>query len=270
MSGEPSVDQVCGELARLAPLRLAEDWDNVGLLIGDRRNAVRRIMTCLTVTMPVVDEAIEGKVDLIVTHHPIPFKPLVKLTSDNTVGRLLLKLIAGRVAVYSAHTAFDSAAAGINAMWSELLTLAQVRPLVEPSGVAEASGLGAGRYGQLSSTMTLDQLAKQVATAVRLTELQVVGSAEQPITRVAVACGSGGSFLAAAARAGCNCLVTGEANFHTCLEAESLGVGLILVGHFASERFAMERLSGKLSALWPQVEVWPSRAEADPVRTLRL
>ena len=89
-------------LAEFAPPRLAESWDNVGLLIGDRQAEVRRIMTCLTVTPAVVEEAVAGSVDLIVTHHPLPFSAVKRLTNDTTVGRMLLRLIA-RGLRYIAH-----------------------------------------------------------------------------------------------------------------------------------------------------------------------
>ena len=75
------------------------------------------------------------------------------------------------------------------------------------------------------------------------TQVGLIGEDDRPVSRVAVACGSGGSFLAAARDNDCDCLVTGEANFHTCLEAEAGDIGLVLVGHFASERFAMEQLA---------------------------
>jgi putative NIF3 family GTP cyclohydrolase 1 type 2 len=87
-----------------------------------------------------------------------------------------------------------------------------------------------------------------------------------PVRAVAVACGSGGDLLEAAQRAGCDCFVTGEARFHTCLAAEALGLGLILAGHFASERFAVERLAELLAAQFPAATVWACRVERDPVQ----
>lgn len=94
------VDSICQVLAQIAPLRLAESWDNVGLLVGNRQQAVNRAMTCLTISPDVVDEAIEAKVDLIVVHHPLPFKSLQRITSDTIVGTMLLRLIASNVAIY--------------------------------------------------------------------------------------------------------------------------------------------------------------------------
>lgn len=131
-----SLETICSSLASIAPLRLAEDWDNVGLLVGNRRASVSRVMTCLTVTPNVVLEAVEHQVGLIVAHHPLPFKPVARITSDSVAGEMLLHLIAAGVAVYSAHTAFDSAAEGINQRWSNLLDLQSVETLVPVAGEA--------------------------------------------------------------------------------------------------------------------------------------
>ena len=83
---------------------------------------------------------------------------------------------------------------------------------------------------------------------------------------MAVACGAAGELLAAAAAAGCDSMVLGETRFHTCLEAEALGIGLLLPGHFASERFAVEQLAEVLARQFPDVKVWASREERDPLR----
>ncbi len=107
-----TIAAIAAFLEDIAPLRLAEEWDNVGLLVGDPARPVERVMTCLTVTPQSAAEAIEAGADLIVTHHPLPFAPTKRITTDTTSGRLLLDLIAAQVAVYSPHTAFDSAAAG--------------------------------------------------------------------------------------------------------------------------------------------------------------
>ena len=165
MSGpHATVDQCCQLMAELAPLALAEPWDNVGLLLGDRRWPVRRVMTCLTVTAAVVDEAVRRQVDLLVTHHPLPFKPLGRVTSDTITGRLLLGLIGAQVAVYSAHTAFDSAADGINQLWARRLELQSIGVLVPSESVAAAAvdtpPQGAGRHGRLAQPCSLDELGR--------------------------------------------------------------------------------------------------------------
>lgn len=276
-----TVQSLCAELAAIAPLQLAEDWDNVGLLVGDRASEVHRVMTCLTVTPAVVEEARRESVDLIVTHHPLPFKPAAKLTSDTAVGRMLLALIADRVAVYSAHTAFDSAAAGINQLWADKLGLRQVAPLLPLADPATAGGgdLGSGRFGVLPQPATPERLAAAAAAAAGTAEVRLAVPefsgvpADAGLVKIAIACGSGGSFLSAAAAKGCDALITGEATFHTCLEAQARGIVLLLVGHFASERFAMDYMAGVLADRLKAtglngVDVFASRSEANPLRTL--
>lgn len=259
----PSVRQIGDFLSEFAPLRLAEDWDNVGLLVGYPDATVRRGMTCLTVTPAVVEEAAQERVDLIVAHHPLPFRPLKRLTPDTLPGRLLLQLIAAGTAVYSPHTAFDSAAAGINQRLAEALGLTEIQPLVPlPDDPAR---LGSGRWGRLPAPLSLHALAERLKGALKIPALQAVGPRERMITTVAVGCGSAGVFLGAAIEAGCELLVVGETGFHTCVEAAASDIALLLPGHYASERFAVEQLAEVLAQRFPDVAFWPSRAESDPL-----
>jgi dinuclear metal center YbgI/SA1388 family protein len=257
----PTIDSLTAFLDQFAPPRLAEEWDNVGLLVGDSRREVSRVMTCLTITPASAAEAIERRAELIVAHHPLPFTALKRLTADTTTGRLLLGLIAAGTAVYSPHTAFDSAAEGINHHLARGLGLRGIVPLVPHAG-----GQGAGRYGWLEGPLPLGDLARRVKQFLGVSRLQMVGEEECPVRLVAVACGAAGEFLEPARAAGCDCLVTGETRFHTCLEAEAIGVGLLLPGHFASERFAVELLPDVLSRRFPGIEVWASQRERDPLK----
>lgn len=262
-------------LAQFAPPVLAEDWDNVGLLVGDPARPARRVMTCLTVTPSSAAEAIRERADLIVTHHPLPFRPLKQLTTHTTTGKLLLQLIESGIAVHSPHTAFDSAARGINQSLAEGLGLTAIRPLVvsaaSPAGSEDSAGLaagvavGAGRWGILDRPLPLVELAQRVKSFLGVPGLHRVGDPDRPVRTVAVACGSAGQFLPDARRVGCEVLVTGETNFHSCLEAEATGVALLLPGHFASERFAVVQLADILAREFRGCTVWASRSEADPL-----
>src|SRR5262245_55556937 len=110
----PRVADLADWLSRLAPLTLAEEWDNVGLLVGDPAAEVSGVLTCLHVTPPVVAEALADNASLIVSHHPVLFKPTQRLVATTSEGRMLLDLARGSVAVFSPHTAFDGCASGIN------------------------------------------------------------------------------------------------------------------------------------------------------------
>ncbi len=261
-----TVADICRFLESLAPTGLAEDWDNVGLLVGDREEPVEKVMTCLTVTAGVVDEAIVDEVDLVVTHHPLPFKGVKQITTDSPAGSLLWKLASNRISLYSPHTAFDSARRGINQQLAEGLELQNIAPLMPLADTDDEllHGLGTGRQGDCH-LMTLGALAALVAEFLQVEGLHVVGDAATEVTRVAVGCGSAGEFIHSASRAGCQVLLTGEARFHTCLEAEALGMAMILPGHFASERFALETLATQLSNEFSDTTIWASRRETDPL-----
>lgn len=129
-----TVAEIADHLQEFAPLDLAAEWDNVGLLLGDRKTEVRRLMTCLTVTPEVVAEAVADEVNMIVTHHPILFRGAKKLTSGTAEGRMLLELARADIAVYSPHTAFDNTRGGINDMLAERLGLTEVVPLQRNDG----------------------------------------------------------------------------------------------------------------------------------------
>lgn len=258
-----AIADLCQFLEKFAPRRLAEDWDNVGLLVGDEASPMHRVMTCLTLTPNTVEEALREKADLVIAHHPLPFKPLKRITTDTTPGRLLLKLIRGNIAVYSPHTAFDSAADGINQHLAIMLRLTNIEPLIPAKNDPE--GLGAGRVGHLITPTTLGQFVEHAKNVLRVPQVQVVGSPQRTVLRVAVGCGSAGSFLEQARAAECDVFLTGETNLHTCYEAEAWNMGLIAAGHFATERFHLDYLADVLRHQFPNLHVWGSLDEREPM-----
>ncbi|PQO35735.1 Nif3-like dinuclear metal center hexameric protein [Blastopirellula marina] len=269
MAEKLNLTSVCEFLERFAPRQLAESWDNVGLLVGDSEQSIEGIVTCLTVTPEVVEEAVEAGADLIVTHHPMPFRPLKQITTDSTVGQMLLKLIQNNIAVYSPHTAFDSCAEGINFQLAKGIGLTDIQPLI-PVDLLGDSGLtsqvGTGRRGKFAEGgMPLARIAEAAKQVTGASMVKVVGRGTAEIETVAVGCGSAGELLSAAIENKVDCLILGETSFHTCLEAKAQNVALVLVGHYASERFAVENLATILAEAFPSVNAWSSRQEADPI-----
>lgn len=263
----PLLAELIEHLERLAPLDIAEDWDNVGLLVGDRQQSVGSIMTCLTLTPDVAAEAIREEAGLIVSHHPILFRAVKRLTRDTVEGGMLLDLLQAGIAVYSPHTGYDSAAEGINRQLAESLGLQNVQPLrivSEPDG--DGVTRGAGRYGDLAEPCTLQDLVTAVKQALGIQHLLFVGDPARTVARVAVACGAAAEFLDDAAQVECQAFLTGEARFHDCLKARSEGIAMILPGHYATERPAMEQLAMRLARSFPKLRVWASRDESDPVQ----
>lgn len=258
------VNDIVNWMNAQAPLALSESWDNTGLLLGDSATGVSKVQTCLTLTPASVEEAIQKQADLVIAHHPLPFKPLNRITTDSYAGKLLWQLATHRVAVYSPHTAWDSAEIGINAMIATRLGLSRVQPLV-PSGVDGLGHLGAGRIGQLETQHDLGQFCKHVMQRIPNCRMRGVDSGK-PIGRVAIACGSGASLLSSAVKLGCDLFLTGEATFHQCLEAQAAGISMLLVGHFASEQFAMVELANRISLQFSEVDCWASQLDRDPVK----
>jgi len=258
----PALAAVTAALERLAPLRLAADWDAVGLLVGTRDAEVARVMTCLTLTPEVAAEAARAGVHLVVTHHPLPFRPLGRITAADGPGRALLTLVGAGCGVWSSHTAWDSAAGGVNDQLAELLGLVDVVPLLAD---AEQPTAGFGRAGAATPGATLGELSRRVAGALGVTTVHLVGEPSRPAGRVGIVCGSGGDCLDAVRRGGCQTLVTGELKLHQAVEAAAAGLAVVALGHHASERFAMEVLARRLAAAVPGLECWASRDERDPL-----
>jgi len=258
----PSLPDVVAALERIAPLRLAAEWDSVGLLVAPRDPQVRRVLTCLTLTPEVAAEAVRARIDLVITHHPLPFRPIGRITPETGTGRVLLALVGAGCGVWSSHTAWDSAAGGINDQLAALIGLAESRPIV-PDATDPAFGFG--RMGSTPGDLTVAALARLLAGKLDATGVQLVGDRDRAAGRVGIVCGSGGDLVDQVAAAGCTTLVTGEIKLHQALEARAAGLAVIAVGHHASEHFAMAELGRRLAAEVPGLETVVSREDRDPI-----
>jgi dinuclear metal center YbgI/SA1388 family protein len=258
----PDLAVVTAALEHLAPLRLAAAWDAVGLLVAPRSGVVERVMTCLTLTPEVAAEAVRERVDLVVTHHPLPFRPLARITSETGPGRVLLDVIHSGAGIWSSHTAWDSAAGGINDQLAHLLGLASIAP-IEPD--AELPQVGFGRAGTAADGGTVADLAARAAQALGIEHVQVAGDAARPAGRVGIVCGSGGDCVEQVSRGGCDTLFTGEIKLHQATEALAAGMAVVAVGHHASEHFSMAVLAKRLAAAVPGLSCQASRDERDPL-----
>jgi len=261
----PTLAEVTAALEQIAPLRLAADWDSVGLLVGSRRPQINRMMTCLSLTPEVAAEAVREQAELVVTHHPLPFRPVPRITADTATGRMLLELIHAGIAIWSSHTAWDSAAGGINDQLAALLGLDHVTP-IEPDTVHAVTGFG--RAGTAPAGWSVGQLARHIADRLGAKGVQIVGASSREAGRVGIVCGSGGDSLAAIRLAGCTTFLTGEIKLHQAIEARAEGLAVIAVGHHASERFSMEVLAERLANALPGLACWASRDETDPLAWL--
>ena len=247
---ELTVKQIASFMEEWAPLSYAEDYDNVGLLVGHANQKVRRILVAVDASESVVAHAIEKQVDLLLIHHPLIFRPLKKIVESDRNGRRLLQLIENRIALYSAHTNLDSAPGGNNDRAAALLGLQEIEAVGEPG---EQACL---RMGVLPEAMTLEALAEKF----KLQHARIVGENEQIVRKVAFCAGSGMDFMPLAIKEGADVLITGDITYHKADEAEAAGLGLIDATHFGTDQLSgawiAEELQEMARRVGADLEVW--------------
>ena len=230
-------------MERIAPRRLAEEWDNPGLLVGSPHDEVRKILVALDVREETVERAIEDGCDLIVAHHPLIFRALKALRTDDATGCKIARLIKADIAVFAAHTNLDSAAGGVNDVLAERLEMHDVAPLVEGAADSEP---GLGRIGSLRAEFSLEDFAALVKEKLGLSSMRVACAGERRISRVALCGGSGAEFVGRAAAKGADAYVTGDVKYHDAERAIGLGIHVLDAGHFATEQPIVARLAERL------------------------
>ena len=241
-------------LNELAPVRYQMDFDNSGFLVGNGDTAVSRVLTALDITDDVIDEAVARRAQLIVSHHPLLFRPLKHVLADDPAGRKVLKLARHDVAAICMHTNLDIAEGGVNDALMAALD-ARVTGLLEPAGTDEnGKPLGCGRIGTLAAPMTLEDFLKFTAERLNASGLRYTASGK-PVQRLAVCGGSGGSMLELARAAGCDTLVTADIKYDRFLAAKELGMNLIDADHFCTENVVIPVLAETLRARFPDLEV---------------
>ncbi|MBE5808475.1 MAG: Nif3-like dinuclear metal center hexameric protein [Clostridiales bacterium] len=241
------ISDIIETLADIAPIELAEEWDNVGLLAGDREAETDAVVCALELSEGVLDEAVAAGAGLIVTHHPILFRGRKRLTEDDAEGRLLCRLIRTGTALYAMHTNFDNAHPGVNDAMCERLGLSEVTALEH--------GMCLGRIGE----MTLDAFAAHVRGRLG-GAVRPYGEPDRRIRNVAVMGGAGGDYAPMARAAGADAFITGECGYHKALDAAAEGLAVLECGHAATEDPAIDMLAAMLKERLP-VKVMRSKAK---------
>ena len=252
-----TTNDIYAEMQRYAPLELAESWDNPGLLVDCGRE-VSRVLVTLDITPEVVEEAAAGGCELIVSHHPVIFSPLKKLTPRDVSFQLVQKGISA----ICMHTNLDAAEGGVNDVLADLFSIRQRTVFAD----------GCGRVGDIDPITVPELAALAQHKLAALCNAPDTGAAVQvkfadtgkPVHRLAVISGAGGSLFAEAIAEGADCLLTGEANHHHALDAKRLGLSLIAAGHYATEFPVTAAVAATLRTALPEVEVLVSTENRDP------
>ena len=248
---------ICREIIRKLeeqyPVSLAEEWDNVGLLVGDETADIKKILVALDVTDETVEKAIETGADLIVTHHPLLFKPARRVTMQDHIGRRILKMAAHHISCYAMHTNFDIG--GMAYLNAEELELKEDEVLEETGVDEKGQPFGLGRIGNLPREMTASDLARKIKTTYRLEGIRLYGDDSRKVHRLAICSGSGREFISLAREKGADVYVTGDLDYHSAIDGVSDGLILIDAGHYGTEFGFIPFMAGKLHELFPSLAI---------------
>ncbi|MCQ2143897.1 MAG: Nif3-like dinuclear metal center hexameric protein [Bacteroidales bacterium] len=284
------LSDILGAVEDLAPLSFQDEWDNSGLQVGgfgakgvldDEDDAAGplvklpgggyfgggytdKVLVCLDVTEDVVDEAVNGRYGLIVSHHPLIFDPLKSLTALTYQERCIAKALKAGISIYSAHTSLDNAPGGVNYKIASLLGIDEPEWL-EPSGEDHGSGV-VGYLPMPEDAMDFLRRVKSVFKCDSMRYSFSDGSLnDRQVYRVAV-CGGAGSFLLPkAVEAGADCFITGDMSYHNFFTE---GILVASIGHYESEQFTQELLVDYLSERFPSLTVSKTKVLTNPIRAL--
>ena len=222
------VKDVTKVIEEFAPLAIQEKWDNSGLCIGSPDAPVSSVLFGLDCTPELVDEAIECGADMIVTHHPLIFSGLKKISPEDMVGEAVIKAIKAGISIYAAHTNADKVIAGVSGAMAAKLALQNVEILSE-----DGEGTGLGVVGDLPEPMTAQQMVAFVKERFGLQAMRTSKLIDGEIKKVALCGGSGGSLISAAKAAGAQLYLSGDISYHNFFTPE--GFMLMDIGHYESE-----------------------------------
>lgn len=238
----------------MAPLATQQSWDNCGFSVGTPDAEVKRVLVALDCTERVMDEAIDARCDIIITHHPLIFGGLKSVTPQTSVGRIVMKAIKHEVSVYSAHTNMDIADGGVSAIMAEKLELQSVEPLQKE---------GFGLVGNLPEPMDAERMLALVKERFNVDHIRHSEVIKQPVSRVAVCGGSGKSFIRDAMEASAQLYITGDISYHE-FYCES-GFMVMDIGHYASEYDIVGFMAEVLCKKFPNFAVLKSVNNNNPI-----
>lgn len=231
-------------LCEIAPLELQLPYDNAGFLIGRADMPVKKALLSLDVTDEIVQEAVESRAQLIVSHHPVIWDEMKSITDCTPGNKKLLNLFENGIAVISMHTNLDMAEGGVNDVLISLLGAQNEGPFDEE---------GCGRKGKLEKPVPLNVFLSICKDKLKTNGLRYF-DAGRPAEHIAVLGGSGGSNLLGAWAAGCDTFVTADVKYSVFLQARELGINLIDGDHFCTENPIIPVLAQKLQHAFPETE----------------
>lgn len=251
------IREVAEIIEKAAPLSTAEDYDNVGLLVGDAEEQVTGVLIAVDVTEMVISEAIEKGCNLIVSHHPVIFHPLKSVLESNMTERTVAFAIKGGVSLYAAHTNADKMPGNMSERLARALGGKRIKPIIE------------GGYGVICDveSVSFKALFARVKEILQDPRARSVGNMEDSVERVAIVSGCGGrddELISAARAQGAQVYISGEFRHDVALSAYHDGFCLIETGHYLSEKSFTKIMAELLTKAGVDVGIKETSTESNP------
>jgi dinuclear metal center YbgI/SA1388 family protein len=274
-----NVSDIVQVMEAIAPSHLAEEWDNVGLQIGDQHWPVKTLAVALDPSLQTIEESHNKNADMLITHHPLLFRPLTAIHFDTPIGSIIQRAVQYQMAIFAAHTNLDKTEDGLNDLLARRIGLQHLKVL-QISSVSENTSQsvnsplapervqGIGRVGEVKRAIELQNLATNIKKELNLQKIKFAGKPDLVITKAAVCTGSGSDLLKFFYASGAQVYISGDLKYHDARDIEAAGLGLIDIGHFASEHIVVAELVNRLGAILAErrleVDVFACEIEEDP------
>lgn len=246
------------KLEELSPSHFAQDWDNVGLLVGRPEKEIRSVYIALDATDEAIAEAAAKGADLVISHHPMIFKGIKQVREDDFIGRRIIKLVQNDMCYFAMHTNFDIM--GMADAAADELKLKD-RQVLEKTYEDEISTEGFGRIGTFNKSMTLEECAAFVKECFGISRVRVFGNRDSRVEKAAICPGSGGSMIQAALLGKADVYITGDIDHHEGIDAAARGLAIIDAGHYGIEKIFVPYMKEYLRRELPGLLVYIKEEE---------
>jgi len=257
-----TVLEISKEIEEFAPKFLKEDYDNVGLMVGDSQKEVKKVLLSLDCTNEVIKEAINLKCDLIINHHPLLFKRPSSIVKGDLIGDKIITLIKEDIGLYSCHTNLDSAKNGINETIVNMLGF-NSNKIIQPNESGNCKETGIGRIVKLEKEVLLSDIIKLVKNNLNIKNMRIVKGSEK-VKVLAIINGSGQDLFYKAKSLGADCIITGDTTYHFASDFKEMKISIIDAGHFSTEYFVFLKTLEFLKEKFKDVEFIASKKCQDP------
>lgn len=247
-------------LKKQADESYAYSWDNVGLLVGSLEKEIHKVYIALDASDEAVEEAAAIHADLILTHHPLIFQGMKRITHEDFIGRRVIAMIRADICYYAMHTNFD--VMGMAQLAAKKIHLIHQTPL-EVTGTVDTVTYGIGRVGELEKELSVADCCALVKSAFELHHVKVFSCGEKMLQRAAICPGSGKSYVSHAIKAGADVYITGDIDHHTGIDAAACGLTVIDAGHYGIEHIFIDYMAQYIKKYAPELEVI-TQGRADP------